>query len=230
MKRTNLKATVAVVGVMAAAAASLAWAQTAETPATPPAAGQNMPMHKMMGGMMDGGPMGMGRMPMFDFAQLDVNKDGKITAEELNQQRADQVKSLDADGNGTVSLEEYTGFMKAQREAIAGARDTARFQAMDADGDGQLSAAEMILRPMQMQARMIERMDADNDGTITQEEFDAAKARFADRMKQWGGMGQHGHHGGYGMGQGMMGQGMGHGMGWFGGADDADDNGTEGGN
>jgi len=228
MKRTNLKATVAVVGVMAAAAASLAWAQTAETPATPPAAGKNMPMHKMMGGMMDGGLMGMGRMPMFDFAQLDANKDGKITAEELNQQRTEKVKSLDADGNGTVSLEEYTGFMKAQRDAIAGPRDTARFQAMDADGDGQLSAAEMIVRPMQMQTRMIERMDADNDGAVSQEEFDAAKARFAERMKDWGGkgrMGGHGHHG-YGMGQGMMGQGMG----WFGGAADTDDDEAEGGN
>ncbi len=221
MKRTNLKAAVAVVGVMSAAAAGLAWAQTAETTSTPPAADQQMPMPGMggmMGGMMDGGPMGMGRMPMFDFAQLDANKDGKITAEELNQQRADRAKSLDADGNGTISLEEYTAFFRAQREAIQTARDTARFKALDADGNGQLSVAELIVRPMPM--RMIERMDANNDGAVTQEEFDAAKARFADRMKGGdfqGREGWHGHHGGKGM--------MGHGMGWYGGNDD-----DEGGN
>lgn len=215
MKPTNLKATVAVLGVMTAAAASLAWAQTAETPATPPA-GQEMPMQ----GMTNDGPMGMGRMPMFDFGQFDTDKDGKITAEELNAKRAEQVKSLDADGNGTVSLEEYIGYFKAQRDAVAVPRDTARFQAMDADGDGQLSAAELIVRPAQ--TRMIERLDADGDGAVTQAEFDAAKARMAERMKDWMGEGRkgwRGHHDRHGMGGGM-GQGMGGG--------DADD--AEGGN
>lgn len=170
-----------------------------------------------MPGMMDGGPMGAGRMPMFDFGQLDTNKDGKITAEELNQGRADKVKSLDADGNGTISLDEYTAYFKAQRDAVETPRDTARFKALDADGDGQLSAAELIVRPMPM--RMIERMDANKDGAVTQEEFDAAKARFAERMKGWEGHHKKGRHGNKG--------GMGQGMGWTG---DADDGNTDGGN
>ena len=76
-------------------------------------------------------------------------------------------EELDADGNGSVTLEEV-------QAAGAG-----RFARADADGDGALSRAELIgqgqARVADRVDRMLERLDADGDGQLTQAEMEEAR-------------------------------------------------------
>ena len=66
-----------------------------------------------------------------------------------------------------------------------GHRDGPDLAAMDTDGDGAVSLAEMTAhaqaRTAERVARMFEHLDADGDGVITEAEFAAAKERRAER-------------------------------------------------
>lgn len=76
-------------------------------------------------------------------------------------------EQLDADGNGSVTLEE----MQA-----AGAN---RFAAADADGDGALSRDELLAQGQERVEsrvdRLLERADADGDGQLTQAEMEEVR-------------------------------------------------------
>ena len=50
--------------------------------------------------------------------------------------------SFDKDGDGTLSLAEYTAYLQATKESTADA-DT-RFKALDANTDGKLSSGEVM--------------------------------------------------------------------------------------
>ena len=84
---------------------------------------------------------------------------------------------LDRDGDGKVTM--------AEIEASA----TARFAATDTNGDGALSAEEMIAAAQNGQddrlerrvSRMIERLDSDGDGSLSASEM---AARGGDRMQK----------------------------------------------
>ncbi len=81
--------------------------------------------------------------------------------------RAEIFKTLDADGNGEVTLEELS------------AGSTARFNDIDTNGDGLLSAEEIAAgqqnRAERRATRMIERLDADEDGQLSQAEIEARR-------------------------------------------------------
>lgn len=87
------------------------------------------------------------------------------------------------------------------------------FQRHDLNGDGKLSAAEMMAgQGDAMMMRLFNRADANNDGKVTQAEWDAAKTRFQrmgqragrrDGDRNWRGMMQ-GQQGQPGMRQGAM--------------------------
>ena len=126
----------------------------------------------------------MARPALFDFATLDANGDGKVTMEEITAARDAEAKALDANGDGKIDAAELLAYRTAQIEA----RVKAEFAALDTDGDGALSAAEVashrIVRatPALPQA-MFDRLDTDKDGAISQAEFDAAKALVQNRGK-----------------------------------------------
>ena len=71
--------------------------------------------------------------------EIDANKDGSITAEEVVayrekqrlQRLADQIKAMDQDGNGTVSVQEYQ------------AAQTWRLARLDDDGNGTIDPKEL---------------------------------------------------------------------------------------
>ncbi len=174
-------------------------------------------MHGMMGGMMgQDGPHGM--MP--DFATLDADGDGSVTEAEILAWRQGKVEGLDANGDGLLSAEELVAQEMKQAQVRAEAKVARQIAAQDLDGDGALSAAELMAPPMPMQ--LFDRADADGDGAVSVEEFEAAKAKMAEKMRggdrdgERGGRGKdrdaRGHGGQHGKGQGMGGQG-GQGMG-----------------
>lgn len=166
-------------------------APTAEAPAAAPDMG--------MDGM--GGPG-----PMFDFATIDANKDGKVTKDELMAFRQSRVAGTDANGDGFITAEELAAHMKAEMGARIDERAKARVAAQDANGDGKLSAEELIAPPMP--TRIFDRMDADGDGAISQDELAKAHEMMRGRM------GGRGEGGGEGRGDGHR---MGHhgGKGWW---------------
>ncbi|HQU67939.1 MAG TPA: EF-hand domain-containing protein [Albidovulum sp.] len=151
-------------------------AQTEGTTEAPPA---EAPADEAPGmGMEMGGMAGHG--PMFDFAAIDADKDGKVTKDELMAYRQSGVAGTDADGDGLISVEELAAHMKAQMAARIDERAKARVEAQDANGDGKLSAEELVARPMPM--RMFDRLDADGDGAVSEEELAKAREMMRERM------------------------------------------------
>lgn len=169
-----------------------------------------------MGGR-SGGPGGFGMGPKIDFAAIDANGDGKITPDEMKAWQAKQVDGLDANNDGYLTEDEIVNFRTKQAEARIKARVAAMFAKRDLNGDGKLSAAEMMSAPRDMIAQRMFRMaDRNKDGAVSQAEFDAAKARVMQRMDRFqDGRGKRWHHGQRGdrdgwmmRGQAMQGQAM----------------------
>lgn len=105
------------------------------------------PMGGAMGGHM-GGPMG-GFGPRQVFMTFDADKDGTVTVAEAEAGIEKLRASHDADGNGTLSREEFDKLFADMTKGMA----DRPFSMLDANGDGQLSAEELRF-PAQMMARM----------------------------------------------------------------------------
>jgi len=118
-----------------------------------------MAMMRMHGQMMNM-HQGAGMMPamMQDF---DTDGDGQVTPEEAQAGLQALLEKYDADGNGTLSLDEFEALHNdAARDVTVD-----RFQWLDDDGDGQITADE-IAKPADMMARMqsMGQMHGDSDG------------------------------------------------------------------
>jgi len=120
--------------------------------------------------MHDGGQYGMGghgmggRGGMHDMMLgFDANEDGKLSQEEIDQGRANQLKKFDKDGDGTLSLAEY----EALWLDVMNERMVDRFQQHDADGDGKVTPEEFGERF----ANMVKYMDSNGDGMIDESDM-----------------------------------------------------------
>jgi Ca2+-binding EF-hand superfamily protein len=92
---------------------------------------------------------------------MDKDGDGKVSRDEFLGLAA-QFDRLDADKDGFVTREEFAKFAAAYAPAAL----LDRFQSMDKDGDGKVTAAEFD-GPEPLFARL----DADKDGSITRDEI-----------------------------------------------------------
>ena len=111
-----------------------------------------------------------------DFSTLDADGNGEVSLTELQAQGAVRFAAADADGDGFLTLSE----LEAAGQERAGDRAARMLDRMDANDDGKLSAEEMK-NPRRDPARMFDRLDADGSGGISQEEFEEARARFEER-------------------------------------------------
>jgi Ca2+-binding EF-hand superfamily protein len=103
---------------------------------------------------------------------FDANDDGKLSQEEIDQGRANQLKKFDKDGDGTLNLAEYEAlWLDAKRERMVD-----RFQGHDADGDGKVTAEEFGERF----ADMVKFMDSNDDGVLDE----------SDMRRRYGGEGR----------------------------------------
>ncbi len=127
---------------------------------------------------------GMGRKghkgERVDFATMDANGDGQITADEIEARKAAKFAELDTDGDGEVSLEEFT----AHHEGRGGDRAEKMIKLLDADGSGGLSQEELENRKnISRSQAMIAFLDENGDGQISEEEFNNAKGHHG--MRGW---------------------------------------------
>lgn len=104
-----------------------------------------------------GGP-GEGRHPMKLLRSLDADEDGRVTQAEIDQGRASRHAAFDANGDQTLTLEEFeTLWLEAMREHMVD-----RFQSLDDDGDAAVTLEE-FQAPF---AGAVTAMDRNGDGAL----------------------------------------------------------------
>ncbi|HUR42613.1 MAG TPA: EF-hand domain-containing protein [Aestuariivirga sp.] len=108
--------------------------------------------------------------------RYDANKDGKISQEEIDQNRTERHGEFDSDKNGTLSLEEFKGlWLKANQE-----RMVREFQEFDSDGNAQVTLDE-YKSPL---AQTVATMDRNNDGVLSKEDRRDEGGKRHHRMQE----------------------------------------------
>lgn len=110
----------------------------------------------MMGGDMGmmghhGGMMGMmGGGQSYAKATFDTDKDGTLSPEEMAAGIQAELKTYDTDANGSLSLEEFAAMHAVHTRPMT----VCAFQMHDADGDAQVTEAEMAAMAEMMQSHL----------------------------------------------------------------------------
>lgn len=152
---------------------------------------------QMNGGESCGMRHGPGMMGRQLVERYDANKDGTVTQQEIEQNRAQWLAEFDADKNGTLSLDEFKLlWLKARNEMMV-----REFQFFDRDGNGQVTIEE-YKGPL---SDLVSERDRNDDGSLGADDHASGEGRG------W----RHGRGMGQGMGEGraMMGHGRGEGGG-----------------
>lgn len=140
-----------------------------------------------MGGKGWGGGYGHGRgggmMGQEMMTRYDADKDGKITQQEIDQNRTQWHGEFDADKNASLSLQEFQAlWLKARGDMIV-----REFQMFDRDGNGQVTLEE-YQAPM---AGMVARRDLNGDGALSPDD----RGRRGERHRWREGRGMEGEKG-----------------------------------
>jgi Ca2+-binding EF-hand superfamily protein len=116
------------------------------------------------------------------FAESDSNHDGRLSQSEWQSARlrdaAEKFKKLDLNRDGNLSREE----MREAREQHRGKRGEhmrEKLQGMDADGDQQLSRAEIADKAPRLADRF-DTLDTNADGKLSREELRAGRPSRGD--------------------------------------------------
>ncbi len=120
-----------------------------------------------------GGHHGMGMHGMVE--RYDANKDGKLTQEEIDQNRSQWHGEFDADKSGALSLAEFEAlWLKARRDQLV-----REYQEFDRDGDGKVTLEEYQM-PMAM---LVRDRDVNGDGMLSREDRRPRHGRDDDDKK-----------------------------------------------
>ncbi len=102
---------------------------------------------------------------------LDTNGDGGISQQELDAYLSQRFTFLDADGNGTVTREEFRTAEERDKTLQRQKQEylDRTFGRLDSDSDGQLTKNELLTEATQR----FKRADVDGDGALTAEDLAA---------------------------------------------------------
>ncbi len=108
------------------------------------------------------------------FTQADKNGDGFIDKTEAagNKRLAKHFDEIDSNKDGKISKDELKAHFAASH-AKAHEKFAEKFKAADKDGDGALSKDEVQASQMPQLAKNFDAIDANKDGKLTQEELRA---------------------------------------------------------
>lgn len=93
--------------------------------------------------------------------KLDVNGDGQLTADEMDERTAKFLDGADADGDGAISKEEMKTFHEARRAEHRAKRNP------DKNGDGVADRNEFVNSAQSM----FDRLDKDGNGLLSEDEL-----------------------------------------------------------
>jgi EF hand len=94
--------------------------------------------------------------------RYDANKDGKISQQEIDDNRTDWHKRFDVDKNGTLSLKEFEAlWLEARRQEMV-----REFQRLDPNGDAAVTLDE-YKEPL---SRLVANRDRNGDGVLSRED------------------------------------------------------------
>lgn len=140
-------------------------------------------------------PQGHGGHGKIMMEGVDANQDGNITKEEIAAhkaaKKAEKFAAADTNGDNLVTFAEFDAYAEAEKARREAERRQRRFERMDADGDGFVTAEEMESvegRRGKRGDRMFDRIDTDGDGVLTEAEREAAKAKRGERREGRRGM------------------------------------------
>jgi Ca2+-binding EF-hand superfamily protein len=147
---------------------------------------QDMPPHGIPGGVpggIQGGPQGGGmRMQMPSFADLDKNKDKKLSKDEIPSQFPPQMfDRLDTNHDGFIDEEEWNA-MRARFGGPGGGGPRAGeslTKLLDTNKDGKVSRDEFA-----KVLTIFDLLDANKDGELTQEEMNGFFRAVNDAQSQ----------------------------------------------
>ncbi|MGH8026994.1 MAG: EF-hand domain-containing protein [Pseudoxanthomonas sp.] len=175
--------TLLTLAVLTALAAGTAFAATTTpAPSAPAADGQQAPRAKLDSngdGGVDRAEAAQHPRLAGKFDELDKNKDGKLTKDEMPRHGErkhgrdghgprEAMAKLDTDKDGRIS----------RAESAAGEGKLAsRFDEMDANKDGFIDRADHEIRAKQRGDEWFAAADTDKDGKLTRAELDAAKSK-----------------------------------------------------
>ena len=143
---------------------------------------------------------------MPSFKELDANQDGKLTPEEFRAQQEKTIEQryerLDRDHDGKITAEEFekagAHFRDRMHRRMGGPQgspdskppeglpNVPHFDEVDTSGDNVITLDEFQKAQVTSMTRRFEHVDEDRDGFVTEKEYDAARARFQERMKDKG--------------------------------------------
>jgi len=121
--------------------------------------------------------------PGWGILRMDGDGDGKVSREEFQPPQKPRgrgpMAAADANDDGAVSRAEMEAALEtaiAERTELMRERMTSRFDAMDADGDGVVTAEEVA-------GQAFDRMDRDGDGFISEDEAGPKRGRWDGSRK-----------------------------------------------
>ncbi len=105
--------------------------------------------------------------------KFDSNSDGKVTLKEFESATTNRFKRVDANGDGAISPDEFTKYIKMRRKE----KMKSRIKAMDSDGDGNISKREYLKFKRTLAERHFRWLDRNSDGVISGQEIEFLQKR-----------------------------------------------------